>query len=127
MGMLARLALLLGKIPALDWLFVALATFAIGYHVYAVERAKFETKAAVTAEYERKIAQSNADALAAQQKLQAQIDAQAGPSNAELKKQFDKIQSDLRTLGMYKPGKPLPADCKLDEERVRMANKALHP
>jgi len=117
--MLLRIAGWLGLVPAIDWLFLGLFLSAYGYHEYALHEKGVE----VRNEDRAQLVAANAKAKADHDALQAKIDAQASVSNAALHDQFDKIQADLRTLGTYKPKKPLPADCKLDAERVTLANK----
>lgn len=108
-------------IPGRAWLYICLLVAAFGIYEYwaSHERALGETN------LRAQIDKANEKAELARYAMQKAIDAKAGPSNADLQKQFDKIQAELKTLGMTKPNKPLAVDCRYDDERVNATNKAL--
>lgn len=110
---------------------VLAAALIVGYalwhhHVWDAATAAADTR------WEAKLAAAKASADAEQKRLQDEIDAQAGPSNATLHDQFAKLQATMDDMRkhpqnyvMPKPAKPLPADCKLDPAIVAQANEVL--
>ena len=117
---------LLRAIPFREWLLFGLAVSLFAYHEIDKHQAVTEAKAETAQRYEKAIVDANTKAKADHDALQAQVDRQAGPSNADIQRQFAQIKNDLASIGkLYGPKNPLPTDCKLDAERVRLANAAL--
>lgn len=117
-------------VPKRIWIAAAVIIAAALYHEAALTASQAGAAAETNAAWEAKFAAATKAAKADHDKLQAKIDAQAGPSNADLSKQFAKLQGTIDTMKVneqvnYRPPKPLPPDCKLDAGRVAQLNAAL--
>ena len=130
--MIKLLLSFLGGVPVKVWMLLALLVVSFfGYmywhhHVFAQGAASVQVKFDAYVAKAKLTATQDAEKLAA---LQVKIDAQAQASNDALSKQFADLTAQIAALKArsvsYKPQKPLPADCKLDPDRVAQANAAL--
>lgn len=116
--------------PHSSWILLCALAVAIlfGWHEYAIH----EAVAQAHREDAAAIDKANAEAKAAHDATQAQIDQQAQTSNAAINAKVDAISRDTNAIkakiASLKPTTykaALPATCVFDEERIRDANEAL--
>ena len=123
---LLALKKLFGLLPVEDWLILGATVCAVGYHVITLEQAKFQARAAENAVWTARLAAANASAQADHDAMQAKVDASTQGASADVAAKLDALDAKVKRIGVaYAPKTALPASCKLDDERVRLANSAL--
>jgi hypothetical protein len=119
-------------VPKRVWVGAIVVAAAVIYHeatLAAVEAAAAKT---ADARWQGIVEAAKTKAAADAAEKQKKLDAEAGPSNADLHQQFAHLQTTLDDMRAHpsayavpRPAKPLPSDCVLDQGVVAAANKAL--